>query len=96
MSVTLYHDNEVAKATLTDPTKLARQFAHACKDRNYRAGGRLDVEFEYRWWLSGPDGMNSSWNEDDWPVIWDALVAVLNSDPAAKEAVLKMCDPYSD
>lgn len=91
--VTLYRDNKLALAEKHDPDELAREFIATLKgDENpgYKTSGRLNVEFEYRWFLAGFGGPHGfSWNESVWPVLWGALMDYTAEDPEADQAMIR-------
>jgi hypothetical protein len=91
-TVTLYRANKLDAEYQATPDELAAQFVKALQDPAYKPSGRPSVEFEYRWWLSGPEatgGANSSWAEQDSAALLDGLRDFLDAEPDAKAVVLK-------
>jgi hypothetical protein len=41
------------------------------------------------WWLSGTPGRNSSWDEEDWDALADALAAQLKDQPEVRDQLWK-------
>lgn len=97
--VTVYRANKVDQVAKERPRDLAEDFVATCEGvahQDHTFAGHLDIEFQYRWWLTGPRGKNLTWDESEWPAIWKALTDLLNSDPEAKELVLKAIDPFEN
>lgn len=83
MTVTLYRHNKVDQAEQHDPDKLAREFVATVrgeKNPEYKRSFRPYLDFEYRWFLSGPP-YSFAWHEEDWPKLWVALDHLLAGDP---------------
>lgn len=92
-TVTLYRANKIDQAYEATPQELAERFVAAIQDPAYQAAGRPSVEFEYRWWLSGPErkaGGNSSWDESDSAALLDGLRDYLDANPEVKDIVLRV------
>lgn len=89
--VTLYKGNKLDAAFEVDPAKLTDQFIEAIESDEYERSGRLNIEFEFRWWLGGPEdknGLYASWDEADSPALFEPLIARINGDAAYRQRVL--------
>lgn len=94
-TVTMYRDNKLDQAEQHDPAKLAEEFVATLKggiNENYETSGRLNVEFEYRWFLAGFGGEDINgftWDDEDWTKLWHSLLEYMNSDVAISDAVIQ-------
>jgi hypothetical protein len=79
MTVTMYRNNKIDEAEQHDPDRLAEEFIETIRGEanpGYKTSGRLNLEFEYRWFLAGlgaPNHDGYTWDEGDWPPLWAAL-----------------------
>lgn len=96
-TVTLYRGNKIDEAYEVDPATLPEQFIAALESDGYNKSGRYSIEFEYRWWLSGPEaqgGMYAAWDESDFDALWAPIANRINDDPDYRERVLRGINPH--
>jgi len=82
MTVTMYRNNKLDQAEQRDPDQLAADFVATLKGEknpDYKKSRRLNLEFEYRWFLSDPMHGCLTWKDEDWAKLWDALWSLLES-----------------
>ena len=86
-TVTLYKANRLDQAVEGDPDEIAPQFIAAVEAGTFPTPGG-GLEFAYRWWLGSCDGLNSTWDEAEWPTIRVALEHRLCRDRVLYERVV--------
>src|SRR5690349_22916435 len=94
--ITLYRQNRLDRAEQHDPAKLAEEFVATLRGEvypDYEPSGSIRIDDQLIWWLSHPEGMDSTWFPHDLPPMLDALGALLDSDESARRAVLDCVNP---
>jgi hypothetical protein len=91
-TVTLYVNNKLDAAVELEARELAAEFVAAALEGVWLVQ-RASVELAYRYWLSGPEGRSSTWDESDWTAMVDGLVEVFNADTKARDKVWALVCP---
>jgi hypothetical protein len=86
-TVTLYEGNRLDRVVERDPDEIAAQFIAAVEAGEFPTPGG-GLEFAYRWWLAGRDGLDSTWDEAEWPTIRVALEHQLHRDDVLYKRVV--------
>jgi hypothetical protein len=95
MAVTVYRNNRLDQAEEVDPDKLAKEFVATLKGEvhpEFERSNRMNVEFEYRWWLSDNKIHGYTWKDEAWPELWEALMRYMSDDEINRAVIDAICN----
>lgn len=96
MMVTLYKENQLDRAEQRSAEELVVDFVATLRGErypDYRPSGSWRPDDQFAWWLADPKAENSTWDAADWPILIEALNALMNADVGARHAVFDAINP---